>query len=101
LLVAGEAYASKARASARPASLRILGPKGEARLPAAMAKAKKSKSSKTFPTELIVYVVKEGELRYFAAVRHHDEIPEEEDGEVVAIYALSKMRRFKIKRELT
>jgi hypothetical protein len=63
--------------------------------------AKAKKSSKTFPTELIVYVVKEGELRYFAAVRDHDEIPEEEDGEVVAVYALTKMRRFKVRRELT
>ena len=58
------------------------------------------KKQKTFPTELIVYVVEEGELRYYAAVRDVEEMPEEQSGEVVAIYSLSKVRRFKTRREL-
>lgn len=62
--------------------------------------AKSKKKQKTFPTELVVYVIKEGELRYFSAVRDVEELPEEEAGEIVGVYALTKLRRFKTKREL-
>jgi hypothetical protein len=60
------------------------------------------RGNKSIPDELLVYVVREGEdLEWFTAVRRIADIPEEHEGDLIGVYQLASIRRFKLKRELT
>jgi hypothetical protein len=64
-------------------------------------KRKPKKRDQGIPDELLVYVIREGDVTWFQAVKRIEEIPEEHEGDLIGVYQLASIRRFKLKRELT
>jgi len=62
---------------------------------------KPARGNKSIPDELLVYVTREGEVTWFTAVSRIADIPEEHEGDLIGVYQLASIRRFKLKRELT